>query len=173
MPWTINDRLTLYHGTDLLSAQAMAAGSPVQLQQCRRLTDFGRGFYTTTNLHQAKNWANSRALRLFRQGQRQPAAVLEFRLQWTALDPLTRVSYVVEGALTGDYWKLVATCRAGQIGDPPPYEVVFGPVTLWPQTLILKDCDQISFHSQRAITALGASTIAHNAGLANILFVIT
>jgi hypothetical protein len=174
MPWTINDPVKLYHGTDLSSAQALQGGhSPIQLAMCRPLTDFGRGFYTTTNLHQAKNWANVRAQRLFHQGRRQPAAVLEFHLQWKALDTLTRVSFVVEGALTGDYWQLVTTCRRGQIGDPPPYDLVFGPVTLWPQTLIVKDCDQISFHSPRAVNALGVPTIGHDAGRANILFAIT
>ena len=83
------------------------------------------------------------------------------------------MSYVVEGALTSDFWRLVTTCRAGRIGDPPPYDVVFGPVTLWPQTLILKDCDQISFHSLNAINALGAPSRGYDAGSANILFVIT
>ena len=65
MVWNNNRYLTLYHGTDLASANKII-NSQINLNFCKPLTDFGQGFYTTTYLHQAKNWANIRVLRLNR-----------------------------------------------------------------------------------------------------------
>jgi hypothetical protein len=64
MGWS-NGPLVLYHGCDDTSAQSiMTPASPnrhgIHLAYSRPLADFGRGFYTTTYLHQAKNWANVR-----------------------------------------------------------------------------------------------------------------
>jgi hypothetical protein len=61
VPWTNGD-LPLFHGTDDVSASAILSRG-VDLRRCSPLTDFGRGFYTTTNLEQAKNWARIRAVR--------------------------------------------------------------------------------------------------------------
>jgi hypothetical protein len=65
MVWNNRRYLTLYHGTDLTSATNICSNS-IQLNFCKPITDFGQGFYTTTYLHQAKNWANIRVLRLNR-----------------------------------------------------------------------------------------------------------
>lgn len=64
MPWS-NGPVALYHGTDDLSAPSIISPSwpmrhGVNLGKSNTLTDFGKGFYTTTSLHQAKNWANTR-----------------------------------------------------------------------------------------------------------------
>jgi len=54
-PWS-DQNILLYHGTsDLWTASILQA---VDLSQARPLTDFGRGFYTTTKLVQARRWAN-------------------------------------------------------------------------------------------------------------------
>ena len=37
-----------------------------------------------------------------------------------------------------------------------PYDVVYGPVSLWRQVLVVKDCDQISFHTTEALKLLPA-----------------
>lgn len=58
-----NDDLILYHGTDDKSAREIIAHG-IDLSLCSPLTDFGRGFYTTTNLEQAKNWAVLKATKL-------------------------------------------------------------------------------------------------------------
>jgi hypothetical protein len=42
--------MKLYHGST-------AGVETPDLQQCRRTTDFGQAFYTTTNFEQAEKWA--------------------------------------------------------------------------------------------------------------------
>ena len=42
--------------------------------------------------------------------------------------------------------------------DKPFYDVVYGPVSLFPQFLVIADADQISFHTDAALRAL--STVA-------------
>ena len=37
--------------------------------------------------------------------------------------------------------------------------LVYGPVTLWPQQLVIADCDQISFHTRRAVAGLGNANL--------------
>ena len=58
MPWT-NGTITVYHGTDNLSANAIRQ-SELDPNRFNSQTDFGAGFYVTTSLHQAQQWANQR-----------------------------------------------------------------------------------------------------------------
>ena len=59
-----------------------------------------------------------------------------------------------------DYWQLVTHCRSGndhaRAGAPGTgyYDVVYGPVSLFPQFLVIADADQISFHTEHALTVL-------------------
>ena len=71
MPRWSNPPLRAYHGTDTgalgLPPTALTAGvltffAP-NLARCRPFTDFGQGFYLTTRLHQARQWANAKVLR--------------------------------------------------------------------------------------------------------------
>ncbi|GJD49110.1 hypothetical protein OPKNFCMD_1840 [Methylobacterium crusticola] len=172
MPVWSNPVLRVYHGTDDVSAAVApnaALGTPlsfvVTLALCRPNTDFGQGFYVTTRLHQAREWANTRVLR----APPQPglhAVVLGFDLDrdWLAgLDSLTFVRPI------RDFWNLVTDCRHGFAPHqripprPAPYDVVYGPVTLWPQRLVIADCDQISFHTRRAIRGLTPVRLADRA----------
>ena len=83
LPLWNNRDLLVYDGAD--SGSFAALSSSIELNLCRPNTDFGQGFYTTTRLHQAERWANTR-------GRRAPktsgvhAIVLSFRLsrQWLA-----------------------------------------------------------------------------------------
>ena len=164
MAWN-NRPLTLYHGTDDLGAAAILQPSPplkhsINLSLCSALTDFGQGFYTTTNLRQAKSWANTRYLL----GQQRPtnkpscATVLTFKVDRNSLASMHSMTFVTEGSLRGDFWDLVSHCR-NQVGPHMShghsnYDVVFGPVTNWPQTFVIKDCDQISFHTIQSLVIL-------------------
>jgi hypothetical protein len=121
------------------------------------MTDFGRGFYTTTRLHQAKQWANSRVRRILApNGPTPQAIVLSFTLDRNRLAKLDTLVFVRP---TRDYWRLVNDCRNGfpphQRGQPDEYDIVYGPVSLAPQQLLIQDCDQISFHTHRALSVLG------------------
>jgi hypothetical protein len=155
--------LIVYHGTDdaLPGARGVAVGSPltgfqVNLNPCRPYTDFGQGFYVKTSEHQARQWANQRWLRSPSRGMN--ALVLRFELdrEW-----LASLEHVVFLRATSDFWDLVADCRHGFAPHqrlPPnnsPFDAVYGPVTLWPQKLVVQDCDQISFHSSKAVAAHG------------------
>lgn len=152
MSWT-NAPLKVYHGTTLNYTQSVAAGPDPSKGSA--FTDFGLGFYVTTNLRQAKDWANDR----HRSRGTHAAAVVEFDIDREWLATLDALAFVVEGANSG-YWDFVDFCRQGRTylrstrpdhGRTAPstmrhYQVVYGPVSLWPQRHVLKDCDQISFH---------------------------
>lgn len=163
MPTWYNKDLVVYHGTD--DAAVGAQGFPqyatvpltINLSLCRPFTDFGQGFYTTTSQHQAEQWANARLLRRPANAPPANAIVLGFQLgrDWLAsLDALAFMRPI------NDFWLLIQDCRNG---FPPHqrwrsplacYDIVYGPVTLWPQRLVIQDCDQISFHTQRAVLGL-------------------
>jgi hypothetical protein len=179
MPWN-NDRdealaLIVYHGCDGNSANSIAGGS-VDLAHCKTFTDFGKGFYTTTNLRQAKNWANARCRMLAaaakraakRAGAPPPppptfvASIVRFEIDRAQLSKLEDLCFVWENAYPSDYWELISWCRTPpqrwHYGSNKYYDTVYGPVSLWPQTLVIKDCDQISFHTDAAITLLNGSS---------------
>ena len=171
MPRWKNRPLRVFHGTDSLSVPMTgsdvgdAASFAVDLALCRPFTDFGQGFYTTTRLHQAEQWANARVLKapsrpgLF-------AIVLAFDLDRDWLAGLDALAFVRPST---DFWDLVEDCRNGfpphQRLRPPSYDVVNGPVTLWPQKLIIADCDQISFHTPRSVDGLGSPLLQARAAV--------
>jgi len=164
MPQWSNPPLIVYHGTDDISAGALMA-SAVRLASCNPRTDFGQGFYTTTRLHQAKQWANQK---LLRSSGSQYAVVVAFTLDrdWlSALDTLASVRPI------WDFWDLITDCRLGfpphqrPAPHPLPYDVVYGPVTLWQQRLVIADCDQISFHTSRALPGMGRPKMTADAQL--------
>jgi hypothetical protein len=161
MPWA-NGPLTVYHGYHDVSAASIVSG--INTAHCRLRTDFGIGFYTTTSFRQAAFWANGQYRRARR--KRRPAAyavVLQFDLTRIPLGNLSSLVFVVENS-NPDYWDFVTHNRTGprshytlQSTDGN-YDVVYGPVSLWPQLLVIKDCDQISFHNPAAISAMPAPT---------------
>jgi hypothetical protein len=179
MPWT-NQQLIVFHGCadSALWTPANPNGigtAPhhhhnINLGLCRPLTDFGRGFYTTTWEHQAKEWANQQVRRLAAHGAASPiATVLRFDLDRNRLAALEDLVFLRE---TTDFYDLVSYCRSGHpphnrasassppySASTPPYDAVYGPVSLWQQRLVIKDCDQISFHTQRALAILSAPVV--------------
>jgi hypothetical protein len=169
MPAWNNPPLTVYHGTDDVSlgrgrlTQGMVLrGFRVNLALCRPLTDFGQGFYTTTSLHQAREWANARVRRVLAPTQVHTAVVLRFSLDRNLLAGLEALAFV--RPIT-DFWNLVQDCRYGfpphqRSGSNPAYDVVYGPVTIWPSRLLIQDCDQISFHTVDGIGPLNEPEVA-------------
>ncbi|MHC2435736.1 DUF3990 domain-containing protein [Bradyrhizobium sp. USDA 4451] len=166
MPQWSNKDLIVYHGTDSQSVRAsgITSGSSlpltINLALCRPRTDFGQGFYVTTSLHQAEQWANRRAmginLSVSPPSPPAVAVIIQFTLSRDDLAALESLSFVLE---TPDFWALVSDCRIGfpphqRVGASAAYDVVYGPVTLWPQLLVIKDCDQISFHTTKATAVL-------------------
>jgi hypothetical protein len=100
MPRWSNGPLTAYHGTDSLALAPYGslvlhnpvAGFSISIARCRPNTDFGQGFYLTTNDHQARQWANARVRRMLSsRGGALRAVVLSFSIDRHArllgLDP--------------------------------------------------------------------------------------
>ena len=171
MTWPPARPRSLFHGTLHHHATALQSG-PVNLNLCRPDSDFGRGFYLTSNLSQACQWANTRVLPWQGPNQKKIAAVLEFEVDWNQLATRSDLALVWEGAApASDYWLLVAHCRGGGLNrgtdQQAQYDVVYGPVSLWPQYLVIKDCDQVSFHTDRAIAILTARTIVRSGSIAD------
>jgi hypothetical protein len=166
VPQWLNKDLSVFHGTDSNSVGASAVGSGstipfrVSLALCRPYTDFGQGFYVTTNLHQAEQWANKRAIQvnaaLPSSATPTVAVVLQFKLDRDWLASLESLCFVLESP---DFWALVNDCRGRfpphqRTGKQSEYDAVYGQVTLWPQKLLMKDCGQISFHTLGAVNRL-------------------
>jgi hypothetical protein len=153
-----NAPFSVYHGIldDHASAISAAGADPAKGSA---LTDFGRGFYVTTSMRQARQWADQKHLKRLqaRRDWKGRAAVVEFLVDRDWFAGLRTLIFTFEGG-TGGYWDFVAHCRrrAAADGAPPDhgarsagkkhYDAVLGPVSLWPQRLVIKDCDQISFH---------------------------
>lgn len=128
--------------TDNLSGNAIRQ-SGINPTYFNPRTDFGSGFYVTTSLHQAQQWANQRC----RATKHLNSEVLEYHLVRDVIETLSHLIFVMD---TTDYHEFVEYCRPGQTdhGPPPrsaPYDVVYGPVRLWPQRIVLANCDQVLF----------------------------
>ena len=148
MAW-VNGPLTVFHGTDNLSATSIRLHG-INPGRFRRQTDFGIGFYVTTVQHQAEQWANQRCRRTPGTAN---AEVLEYSLSRAQIEALVHLCFTLDD---GDFYEFVAYCRSGLGNHGPtrmrPYDLVYGPVSLWPQLLAVADCDQILFSDPSKIT---------------------
>ena len=152
--------MKLYHGS------IIGVEMP-DLQKCRSLTDFGKGFYTTTNFEQAKQWAKIKQNRS--KAENQIVSVFEFdeRLLYSEY---YKVRYFEKA--TKEWLEFVTKNRRGIKTEK--YDLVMGPVAndalyatilLYEQKIITAETaieqlkthtlfDQLSFHSQKAIKKL-------------------
>jgi hypothetical protein len=157
VPWT-NQEIVLFHGTiNLFEAAILAV---VSVRRGDRFTDFGRGFYTTTNLWQAQAWA-------WQTSQKNPGSqprVIELTIARDTLARLDALWFVRGAPDAEDYWSLVHRCRTlgthhGRAVKQGWYDVVIGPVARsWRQRDAFPDADQIGFHTTRAAHLLDASS---------------
>jgi hypothetical protein len=164
-----NGSLTLYHGTDQDAATAILS-SGVDLSLCSPHTDFGRGFYATTNLDQAKSWGHLRALRINASGKRKTrGAVIEMQVSRDWLGELSALVFVRSAQEVG-FADFVRFCRSGASPHRTAenYEVVYGPVAQWQgvsdpayNLFVIADCDQVSFHTPE-VTAAGTPLLANS-----------
>ena len=174
MAWT-NQALILFHGCAASALQPVNPGGigtadaphNIQLPLCRPLTDFGRGFYTTTYEHQAKQWANAQVRRVASSSPVAPlATVIRFQVDRDELAKLKDLVFVLYNA---DYYDLVDYCRAdsapharmasGNLRRLVEYDVVYGPVSALQQSLVIKGCDQVSLHTLDALNILPSPDI--------------
>lgn len=146
MAWD-DQAATFYHGTDSLSATSIRLYG-IDTSNFRRKSDFGAGFYVTTVVHQAEQWANRRC----RKRAGTTAEVLKYELERSSIETLRHLAFVVDD---NDYYDFIAYCRSGAANHgpnrPSQYEVVLGPVSLWPQKLVLASCDQLLFSNPNGL----------------------
>jgi Protein of unknown function (DUF3990) len=168
-----NDALVLFHGCTELSIRPSSPrgiaidANPHNLSLVAggHRTEFGRGFYATTWQRQAEFWANRQAKKLSIKLRNQPrpkAVVLRFEV---ARDMLAGLESLVFTSEHSGFWSFVAYCRSGSVshgrgGGQTEYDVIYGPVSVWPQRLVIKDCDQISFHTDKALAAISTLSVA-------------
>ena len=159
MVWT-NGPLVLYHGTTEQFAESIRLNG-IKLSYCASATEFGKGFYTTTSLPQARRHANvvrREQIGRFRfRGGDDPgdAALLEFKVDRIELAKLESLWFTSPVA---DWMDFVNHCLTGGSHMPHNnsfYDVVAGPIRNAKWIVEARPLDQVSFHTQAAVDALG------------------
>lgn len=149
-----NPDITLYHGTTAPSADSIL--DRIVASELKDSADFGRGFYTTTNLVQAQLFASPRARR-----RPKHAAVVKFVVSRDELSRLESLWFVRAASDTKDFWNLVRACVEGgksNRGATGWYDLVVGPVSGgYRNRRVWENYDQISFHTQKAFLVLDNS----------------
>lgn len=163
MSWT-NPDLRLYHGTVDTHVPTILAGVSLTIPVIRFGCDFGRGFYTSTSEQQAREWG----VTLSRQNRYQGTlpAVVYFELSRDAISQLDSLWFVRGNPSDDAFWSLVQHFRSfprGQdhcrTGNSPWYDAVVGPMARnWKTRRIVRESDQVSFHTDRAVTLLNSAT---------------
>lgn len=141
--------LRLFHGTDAVSADIIRSAG-IDLRRCKRLADFGPGFYTTTSRAQAERWAETLA-----ETRRSTPAVLEFGADRLAVATLV---HLVFPRATPDYLHFVAFNRnrgRPRYGATAQFDVIYGPVSDGRTLDVHPNYDQVGFHTPAALAALG------------------
>lgn len=105
--------MILYHGSNIEVREP-------QLLKIQRELDFGKGFYTTSDLAQASNWAQRTAKR---RGSGQPV-VSVYEIDDTSFDSLRVLRF---GRADVEWLRYVAANRKG-IAAPGDWDIVIGPV---------------------------------------------
>jgi hypothetical protein len=152
-----NPKKELYHGTTKRHADSILRDG-IDPSRGEPNTDFGQGFYTTTNLTQAQEWAEAKA-----SDTGDAAVVLKLTIDRSALAALRDLVF---SRPTSDYWSLVERCR-DQDDAPHPtgndYDVVYGPVAKrwWGSKAYttFPGYDQTSFHGDVAKDVLNDKTL--------------
>jgi hypothetical protein len=169
LPWK-NDDLILFHGcTDQSLHSQNPAGIALNIAAHNispvvgaKNPDLGLGFYTTTWFDQAKSWANVRLRQVVRRNPHARAIVLRIAMKRNDLADLEALVFTNERV---GYWPFVRYCRRGgsphaRVGSAQTtYDVVYGPVSLGRQEFIVKDSDQVSFHTANAVAKIPMVTL--------------
>ena len=124
----------VYHGTTLSNANKIVT-TGVDPTLGRAAADFGQGFYVTTVLDQAREWANQKTRIALSPGER--ASVLVFNLNRDTLGVLgDHLAFLVPNS---KFYEFVLYNRLEKPSHGRskslPYDIVYGPVSLYPQNL--------------------------------------
>jgi hypothetical protein len=153
--------LTVYHGTVGAHADDITQNG-IRVARCSPKSDFGKGFYTTRIPEQAAEFANERLRQLAGDYAQYPgtypdpqcAAVLEFTIVLDALGALDTLAFVQP---TPDWLDFVKFCRLpspAHKGTSKFYDAVYGPVLLVGVDSAIADWEQLSLHTDYAVSLL-------------------
>jgi hypothetical protein len=125
MTWANPSPVVLHHGTIDLYVPSILRAIDVTIG--REATDFSTGFYTTTNLRQARAHARNLLYRKRSSGARR-GVVLSFTVDRDAMAGLRFAAFV---RATADFWELVDWCRGGNGSHHAAgyYDIVVAPVS--------------------------------------------
>ena len=157
----------LWHGC--LKSDVKSIRKGIDPTKGNPVSDFGRGFYTSTVKRQAREWAWKRwadskgKLR----GTGGAPLVVRFRIPLEQLAVLDSLVFVVGNHEQDRFWSFVHHCRQsttrivrahGHPAHKAPddwYDVVWGPVAaFWTQRVLMDSADQVSFHTTRGAAVL-------------------
>lgn len=158
LPRWSNQALRLYHGTLEASARSIESRG-VSVSYGRARTNFGPGFYTTSDPVVAAEWARAREPKR----HRPRVGVVAADLDRDALATLSWLAFARGDKDADDFWSFVAHCRAGarhhrpSDSAEPLYDVVIGPVAaILKERICMPNADQISFHTPAAEAVLNS-----------------
>jgi hypothetical protein len=158
-PGWANPPLRLYHGTLEANARSIVSVG-VSVARGRPGTDFGPGFYTTSDPDVAEEWA----WRFESKRHRRRTAVVAADLDRDSLASLSWLSFVRGDEGADDFWSFVAHCRSSvphhgrSARTARLYDAVMGPVVaILNQRVCIADTDQISFHTPAAQAVLNSA----------------
>jgi Protein of unknown function (DUF3990) len=123
----------------------------IDLSNAASKADFGAGFYTTTNLRQASQWAAKRF--------GDSADVLHFSVPRSELARLSSKSFG-----PGNMEEVFSMFRVGRSGGKHGYDMVSGPMLRNPKQFMQGSAaalrgQQTSFHTQSVIELLNGSLV--------------
>jgi hypothetical protein len=169
-PWSqLHTHIDLWHGCLESDARSIETNG-IDLKRSRTALDFGRGFYTTTKLEQAEEWAQKKYRNQSRDDQvTNRPTILKFRTPLARLATIECLTFV-RGEFKNDlFWSFVDHCRSSTVAIPKThlnptrngpndwYDMVCGPVAaVWPpdNRVTFPESDQFSFHTSIAIAIL-------------------
>ena len=103
-----NQDIILYHGTALRYAESIA-NTGVDVNKGSPFTDFGRGFYATTDLLQAKKWD----FKLVQSNMNDEPSVLKYIVERDVLAQFDVLWFTSSQTEIENFWSLVFHCRQG------------------------------------------------------------
>jgi Protein of unknown function (DUF3990) len=177
MAWT-NAPQVVYHGTDETAANDILK-TTISLSRCNPRSGFGQGFYVTSVLHEARFWADWRA-----HNTKGRSAVMAFDLNLDAI--ASAADHVVFTLADNNFHDFVRHNRLkmgpdhGRTGNSsahrshvpprPNYDIVYGPVSRYPEHLHYVDWDQICFLHPDSLSWLENKRIHETAARGYFIF---
>ncbi len=147
-----NEKIIFYHGTSTEGANSIY-NNGIDLNHATRDMDFGRGFYVTINIEQARNWAA-------RHGA-DGGAIIKFNIPLSEYNNLNNKLFYFADS---DWGNFVINSRKGMTNN---YDTISGPMLLNPRKALDGETpksggQQTAFNTQAAIDLLNKYMSIYN-----------